>query len=226
MSAGGSMTRYFATGPRGRSGVCGTACRVHKLAHFTRSDHRDEPHDRKKHVMKTPGRSYTDARRVDFGRRGASPPGRVREPDTSGRGYTPIRHGLSEAPRPLPKVPVATFWCGIMAHPRVRLCWYANVISYRWNIGGRPPTVCRWIPSPSRSCLCASLGAVVSMLGLNGLPSPTTVFNAPASSAPAKTASSSASKHQTQVRHRQTDCFSNRSSPLDHGGAGIFQSFP
>lgn len=100
--------------------------------------------------------------------------------------YTPMPvHGLSEAlGQPRTAVPAVTFICGALgACLGFGLCWYANVISYRWNIGGRPPNSWpAWIPITFEvMVLLASLGAVVAMLGLNGLPQPYhPVFNAPA----------------------------------------------
>ena len=99
--------------------------------------------------------------------------------------YTPFPiHDLSEALGQSPtKVPVATFASGALgAVLGFGMCWYANVISYRWNVGGRPPD--SWpafIPITFEvMVLCASFGAVLSMFGLNGLPQPYhPVFNAP-----------------------------------------------
>ena len=100
-------------------------------------------------------------------------------------GYTPFAvEGLAEAlGSSRTKVAAITFWCGVFgAILGFGMCWYANVISYQWNVGGRPPN--SWpafIPITFElMVLCAALGAVVGMLALNGLPQPYhPIFNAP-----------------------------------------------
>lgn len=99
--------------------------------------------------------------------------------------YTPFPvHGLTDALGQSPtRVPVVAFFFGILgALLGFGMCWYANVVSYPWNIGGRPPNSWpAYIPITFEvMVLCASFGAVLSMLGLNGLPQPYhPVFNAP-----------------------------------------------
>src|SRR5258708_14000604 len=77
--------------------------------------------------------------------------GRVREAGyVRTEAYSPMAvHGLSEAlGQPPATMPAFTFWSGVFgAILGFGMCWYANVISYPWNVAGRPPNSWpAWIP--------------------------------------------------------------------------------
>lgn len=91
--------------------------------------------------------------------------------------FTPFPvHGLTEAlGRPKTRLQWIVFVCGLAGGTAgFAMQWYANVVAYPWNIGGRPLN--SWpsfIPVTFElTVLCAAIGAVVSMFVLNGLPEP------------------------------------------------------
>lgn len=99
--------------------------------------------------------------------------------------YTPFAiEGLSEALGfKRTGIPLLVFLGGLMgAVGGYFMLWYANVISYPWNTGGKPPN--SWpafVPITfEMTVLGAGLMALIGMLALNGLPAPFhPMFHAP-----------------------------------------------